>query len=55
MEKALDEINAAIIAGQKFIVPAMFAKQFGLANSNAAFRAADMDGYTKRGKVWFRD
>lgn len=55
MELALNEINAAIINGQAFIVPALFAKQFGLANSNAAFRAADMTGYTKRGKVWFRD
>lgn len=55
MEIALNEINAAIIAGQPFIVPSHFAKQFGLSVSNAAFRAAKMDGYTKRGSVWFRD
>lgn len=53
MENALKEIKAAIAAGQKFIVPAMFAKDFGLKASNAAFRAADMSGYTKRGSVWF--
>lgn len=55
MELALNEINNAINNGQQFIVPSMFAKDFGLAASNAAFRAADMTGYTKRGKVWFRD
>jgi hypothetical protein len=55
MELALNEINAAIINGQRFIVPSDFARQFGLAASNAAFRAANMDGYSKRGKVWFRD
>jgi hypothetical protein len=55
MEHALNEISNAIITGQRFIVPADFARQFGLAKSNAAFRAADMTGYTKRGKVWFRD
>lgn len=55
MEIALNEINNAIANGQKFIVPSMFAKDFGLSVSNAAFRAADMIGYTKRGKVWFRD
>lgn len=55
MELALNEINNAINANQAFIVPAMFAEQFGLAASNRAFRAADMTGYTKRGKVWFRD
>lgn len=55
MELALNELNNAMNVGQKFIVPAMFAEDFGLAASNAAFRAADMRGYTKRGKVWFRD
>lgn len=55
MELALNEINNAIISGQRFIVPADFARQFGLAASNAAFREANMEGYTKRGKVWFRD
>ena len=54
MEAALNEINAAIINGQRFIVPGDFARQFGLANSNAAFRAANMDGYAKRGRVWVR-
>lgn len=55
MEMALNEINLAIHAGQKYIVPALFAEQFGLSKSNAAFRAADMTGYTKRGSVWFKD
>lgn len=55
MELALNEINAAIINGQRFIVPADFARQFGLAVSNAAFRAANMAGYTKSGKAWVRD
>lgn len=55
MELALNEINLAKQAGQAFIVPSMFAKQFGLKISNAAFRAADMSGYTKRGSVWFKD
>ena len=55
MEVALNEINLAKQAGQQFIVPAMFAKQYGLAISNAAFRRADMTGYTKRGSVWFKD
>lgn len=55
MELALNEINAAIISGQRFIVPADFVRMFGQAATNAAFRAANMGGYTKRGKVWFRD
>lgn len=55
MELALNEINNAIINGQRFIDPSHFARHFGLSKSNAAFRAASMDGYTKRGKVWFRD
>lgn len=55
MELALKEINLAKQDGQSFIVPSMFAKQFGLKESNAAFRAADMTGYTKRGSVWFKD
>lgn len=55
MELALNEINLAKQAEQTFIVPSMFAKQFGLKVSNAAFRAADMSGYTKRGSVWFKD
>lgn len=55
MELALNEINLAVQSEQKFIVPSMFAKQFGLSVSNAAFRAADMTGYTKRGSVWFKD
>lgn len=55
MELALNEINLAKQADQQFIVPAMFAKQFGLSVSNAAFRVADMTGYTKRGSVWFKD
>lgn len=55
MELALNEINLAKNAGQRFIVPSMFAKQFGLSISNAAFRRADMTGYTKRGSVWFKD
>ena len=38
MELALNELNNAMNAGQKFIVPAMFAEDFGLAASNAAFR-----------------
>ncbi len=55
MELALNEINNAIINGQRFIIPSDFARIFGQAVSNAAFRAASMDGYTKCGKVWFRD
>jgi len=55
MIEAINEINFAINNGQRMIVPAHFAKQFGLKVSNAAFRAADMTGYTKRGSVWFRD
>lgn len=55
MELALNEINAAVINGQRFIFPGDFARMFGLAASNAAFRAANMHGYTKRGKVWFHD
>lgn len=54
MELALNEINLAKQAGQMVIVPSHFAKQFGLHVSNAAFRAADMTGYEKRGSVWWK-
>lgn len=55
MELVINEINNAINDREQFIVPSHFAKQFGLKKSNAAFRAANMEGYTKRGSVWFRD
>lgn len=55
MELALNEINLAIDAGQKYICPAFFTKYYGRAVVSAAFRKADMRGYTKRGATWFRD
>jgi hypothetical protein len=55
MELVLNEINLELQAERAFIVPAFFSKKFGPAKAAAAFRAADMTGYTKRGSVWFRD
>lgn len=55
MELVLNEINLEIQAERAFIMPDFFSKKFGRALAAAAFRAADMTGYTKRGSVWFRD
>lgn len=55
MELALNEINAAIIANSRWIYPQLISKQFGRGACAAAFRAANMDGYSKRGGVWHRD
>lgn len=54
MEMCLNEINLAIHAGQKIIVPSFF-KGYTRGQVQAAFRSADMTGYTKRGQAWFKD